>query len=89
MITTCSDCGKLYTAGSEEQACEPARFCPGCWASRKKSSSESARADADLLQTLRDIDAHFTDHFGEHVWTTSTIGDKTRAAIAKATGGAR
>jgi hypothetical protein len=31
-ITTCPECGKLYEAGSEEQANEPGRLCPGCFA---------------------------------------------------------
>jgi hypothetical protein len=30
MITTCTDCGSLYEAGSEEQACEPKRWCFDC-----------------------------------------------------------
>lgn len=30
MITTCTDCHALYDAGSEEQAYEPERWCPGC-----------------------------------------------------------
>jgi hypothetical protein len=29
-ITTCTKCGGLYEAGSEEQANEPERFCPSC-----------------------------------------------------------
>lgn len=38
MITTCTTCGKLYEAGSEEQANEPDRPCPTCWAVRKERS---------------------------------------------------
>lgn len=30
MITTCTDCGQAYEAGSEEQANEPTRWCPRC-----------------------------------------------------------
>ncbi len=30
MITTCTKCGKLYEAGSEEQANEPGRLCLSC-----------------------------------------------------------
>lgn len=30
MITTCTKCGDLYEAGSEEQAYEPVRFCSIC-----------------------------------------------------------
>jgi predicted nucleic acid-binding Zn-ribbon protein len=30
MITTCTECGKLYEAGSEEQANEQERLCPDC-----------------------------------------------------------
>lgn len=30
MITTCTKCGALYEAGSEEQAYEPERFCFQC-----------------------------------------------------------
>jgi hypothetical protein len=30
MITTCTTCGDLYEAGSEEQANEPERFCFTC-----------------------------------------------------------
>jgi hypothetical protein len=30
MITTCTDCGSLYEAGSEEQANEPKRWCFAC-----------------------------------------------------------
>lgn len=32
MITTCTKCTGLYEAGSEEQACEPARLCARCFA---------------------------------------------------------
>lgn len=30
MITTCTKCGKLYEAGSEDQANEPDRLCREC-----------------------------------------------------------
>lgn len=30
-VTTCPECGKLYEAGSEEQANEPGRLCPVCF----------------------------------------------------------
>lgn len=29
MIATCTVCGSLYEAGSEEQAYEPVRYCGG------------------------------------------------------------
>ena len=41
MITTCTTCGANYDAGSEEQANEPARYCPGCWAKRKTACKHS------------------------------------------------
>lgn len=44
-------------------------------------------AAPDLLQMLRDVDAHFAAHFGEQAWATSEIGGMTRVSIAKATGG--
>ncbi len=31
MITTCTECGCLYEAGSEEQAHEEERYCPECF----------------------------------------------------------
>lgn len=34
MITTCTDCGRLYEAGSEEQANERERWCLACCAKR-------------------------------------------------------
>jgi hypothetical protein len=33
-VTTCTECGKLYEAGSEEQANEVSRWCPSCRGSR-------------------------------------------------------
>jgi hypothetical protein len=36
MITTCSRCGALYEAGSEEQANEPDRLCRRCFAAAKR-----------------------------------------------------
>jgi predicted Zn-ribbon and HTH transcriptional regulator len=29
-VTTCSECGHAFEAGSEEQANEPDRLCPKC-----------------------------------------------------------
>lgn len=45
-------------------------------------------AAPDMLQMLRDVDAHFAAHFGEQAWATSEIGGMTRVTIAKAEGGA-
>jgi hypothetical protein len=30
MLTACTRCGGLYSAASEEQACEPDRLCRAC-----------------------------------------------------------
>lgn len=40
MITTCTTCGGLYEAGSEEQANEPSRWCPPCWSEHKDRSKQ-------------------------------------------------
>lgn len=45
-------------------------------------------AAPEMLQMLRDLDAHFAAHFGEQAWATSEIGGMTRVTIAKAAGGA-
>jgi hypothetical protein len=39
MITTCSRCGKLYEAGSEEQAYESDRLCPACFKQDKRNKT--------------------------------------------------
>jgi hypothetical protein len=41
MITTCTDCGGCYDAGSEEQAYEPERFCCSCWQRRTRYAQYS------------------------------------------------
>lgn len=61
MITTCTRCGALYEAGSEEQAYERDRFCFDCRAAlaRAQQSYEAAitgtnpRASAELDRALR------------------------------------
>lgn len=53
----------------------------------RKANCRLIAAAPDLLQMLRDVDAHFAAHFGEQAWATSEIGGMTRVSIAKATGG--
>lgn len=45
MITTCTTCGGLYEAGSEEQANEPSRPCPSCRRQEQSPSRQSDRCD--------------------------------------------
>jgi hypothetical protein len=46
VITTCTDCGSLYQAGSEEQAREPQRWCFGC--TRKRGIQQPPETLAEL-----------------------------------------
>ena len=53
MITTCTKCGSLYEAGSEEQAYESVRLCfscrPNC-AVQKRSDADSAQLRVGIAQ---------------------------------------
>lgn len=70
------------------------RYCPlrGLSADEAEPHHDDLQGDLprtlapDLLQMLRDIDAHFTAHFGEQAWATSEIGGMTRVTIRKAEG---
>lgn len=70
-IASCKLCGFVgrWRDGSWEKVEEPAPVAPA----------------PDMLQMLRDIDAHFAAHFGEQAWATSEIGGMTRVTIANAT----
>ena len=46
MITTCTKCGSLYEAGSEEQAYESVRLCFSC----RPNCAVQKRSDADSAQ---------------------------------------
>jgi hypothetical protein len=58
MITTCTDCGSLYEAGSEEQAYEPKRWCFLC--RRRRSVPAPPATDADAHQEGADAPGALT-----------------------------
>lgn len=54
MITVCTDCGKCYQAGSEEQANEPERWCVECFRRR----NVKARVEPDRPRPPATSDWH-------------------------------
>lgn len=57
------------------------RWRDGVW--EKVEEPAPVTPALDMLQMLRDIDAHFSAHFGEQAWATSEIGGMTRVVIAQ------
>ena len=48
-ITTCSRCGGLYEAGSEEQANEPGRLCLTCFAAAEFDDDDASALICDPM----------------------------------------
>lgn len=54
-ITTCTECGKAYEAGSNEEANEPVRYCWKCWRAHKEPGKPCEACGGDgVFEVLED-----------------------------------
>jgi predicted nucleic acid-binding Zn-ribbon protein len=51
MITTCTQCGQAYEAGSEEQANETKRYCTNCWNRVRRACQSRAMTFIEWLES--------------------------------------